>query len=188
MMAFSITRSIGVDYGHRVMTHGSKCRSIHGHRGTIEVTCSGSALHSSGEQSEMVLDFGFLKGAMIDVIDKSIDHGFVASIDDHELLLHLLPHQGNPVDLRTLIEESLADKGYWLSTEDHRGRIKTLLNTKLYVIPYIPTSERLAEHFFNRLRKPVREQSNGIGELINLRFWETPNCYSDYPGFARNYI
>ena len=48
-MAFSITRSIGVDYGHRVMTHGSKCRSIHGHRGTIEVTCAGSALHQSSQ-------------------------------------------------------------------------------------------------------------------------------------------
>jgi len=47
--------------------------------------------------------------------------------------------------------EHLADKGYWLSTEDHRGKIKTLLDTKLYVIPYIPSSERLAEHFFNRL-------------------------------------
>jgi hypothetical protein len=40
------------------------------HRGHL-----GSALHKSGEQAEMVLDFGFLKDAMMDVIDKSIDHG-----------------------------------------------------------------------------------------------------------------
>lgn len=185
-MTYSITRSIGVDYGHRVMTHGSKCKSIHGHRGTVEVTCAGSALHSTGEQSEMVLDFGFLKDVMLDIIDKSIDHGFVASVDDHELLLHLLPERENSVEIRTIIKASLADKGYWLSTENHCGKIKTLLDTKLYVIPFIPTSERLAEHFFIRLRKPIREQSNGIGELVNLRFWETPNCYSDYPGFARN--
>jgi|SRR5580704_8304307 6-pyruvoyltetrahydropterin/6-carboxytetrahydropterin synthase len=185
-MAFSITRSIGVDYGHRVMTHGSKCKSIHGHRGTVEVTCAGPTLHSSGEQSEMVLDFGFLKGAMLEVVDKSIDHGFVASIEDRELLLHLLPELENSAETDALIRASVADQGYWLSTEDHRGKIKTLLNTKLYIIPYIPTSERLAEHFFNRLRNPIREQSNGIGELVNLRFWETPNCYSDYPGFSRS--
>lgn len=183
---FSITRSIGVDYGHRVMTHGSKCKSIHGHRGNIEVTCAGSALHRSGEQADMVLDFGFLKDVMINVIDNSIDHGFVASIDDHELLLHLIPEQQNSVEARSLMRSSLEAKGYWLSTEDPHRKIKTLLDTKLYVIPYIPTSERLAEHFFNRLRRPIREQSNGIGELTNLRFWETPNCYSDYPGFARN--
>jgi 6-pyruvoyltetrahydropterin/6-carboxytetrahydropterin synthase len=185
-MAFSITRSIGVDYGHRVMTHGSKCKSIHGHRGTIEVTCAGPALHLSGEQSEMVLDFGFLKDVMINVIDQSIDHGFVASIDDNELLRHFLPEQQNSAEIRTLIRSSLEQKGYWLSTEDHHGKIRTLLDTKLYVIPQIPTAERLAEHFFNRLRKPIREQSNGFGELANLRFWETPNCYSDYPGFAYN--
>ena len=60
------------------------------------------------------------------------------------------------------------------------------MDTKLYVIPYIPTSERLAEHFFKRLRLPVQQQSNGVGKLTNLRFWEAPNCYSDYPGFICN--
>ena len=183
-MAFSITRSIGVDYGHRVMTHGSKCRSIHGHRGTIEVTCAGSALHKSGEQADMVLDFGFLKDAMIDVIDKSIDHGFVASVDDYQLLRHLIPENLNPVEAIEYVKVRLKEKGYWLSTEHDASPIRTLLDTKLYVIPFIPTSERLAEHFFKRLRLPVQQQSNGVGQLINLRFWETPNCYSDYPGFV----
>jgi hypothetical protein len=31
---------------------------------------------------------------------------------------------------------------------------------------------------------PVQHQGDGIGQLTNLRFWETPNCCSDYPGFA----
>ncbi len=184
-MAFSITRSIGVDYGHRVMTHGSKCRSIHGHRGTIEVTCAGSALHQSGEQSEMVIDFGFLKDVMMKVIDHAIDHGFVACVDDDELLRHFIPDQHDPKQCMAHIKAGIDEKGYWLSTEDEAGRVKTLLNTKLYIIPYIPTSERLAEHFFERLKFPVKQQSGGIGELTNLRFWETPNCYCDYPGFPR---
>jgi hypothetical protein len=80
--------------------------------------------------------------------------------------------------------DSLTDKGYWLSTENHTRTLKTLLDTKLYVIPYIPTSERLAEHFFQRLTVPVHQQSDGVAKLANLRFWETPNCYSDYPGFV----
>ena len=185
-MAFSITRSIGVDYGHRVMTHGSKCKSIHGHRGTIEVTCVGSGLHESGEQSEMVLDFGFLKEVMMNVIDQSIDHGFVASAADHELLRHLIPEHLNHVEAAGYIKGSLNEKGYWLSTEDHTRTLRTLLDTKLYVIPHIPTSERLAEHFFRRLKTPVLQRSMGIAQLTNLRFWETPNCYSDYPGFVCN--
>jgi 6-pyruvoyltetrahydropterin/6-carboxytetrahydropterin synthase len=185
-MAFSITRSIGVDYGHRVMTHGSKCRSIHGHRGNIEVTCAGPALHSSGEQSHMVFDFGFLKDVMMNVVDRSIDHGFIACIDDHELLRHLIPDKENSGETAVIMKSALDKNGYWLSSEEHGDKIRTLLNTKLYVIPYVPTSERLAEHFFNRLRNPVHEHSNGIGELTNLRFWETPNCYADYPGFVAN--
>src|SRR5580698_10211807 len=185
-MAFSIARSIGIDYGHRVMTHGSKCRSIHGHRGTVEVTCVGSSLHQSGEQSQMVIDFGFLKEVMMTVIDKSIDHGFVACIDDSELLAHLVPQNGNPIEPLRCIKACLVEKCYWLSTEIQTVKVRTLLDTKLYVLPYIPTSERLAEHFFNRLRAPICEQSNGVGDLVNLRFWETPACYSDYPGFSVN--
>jgi 6-pyruvoyltetrahydropterin/6-carboxytetrahydropterin synthase len=133
-----------------------------------------------------VLDFGFLKDAMMDVIDKSVDHGFVASVDDHELLRHLIPEHLNPCEAVGYIKASLKEKGYWLSTDEQTRTIRTLLDTKLYVIPYIPTSEPLAEHFFRRLRLPVQQQSNGIGQLINLRFWETPNCHSDYPGFLCN--
>src|SRR5271167_1855212 len=111
-MAFSITRSIGVDYGHRVMTHGSKCKSIHGHRGTVEVTCASAELHSSGEQSDMVLDFGFLKDVMMNVVDRSIDHGFVACIDDHELLRHFVSGQMNSAEAVAIIKSSLDEKGY----------------------------------------------------------------------------
>ena len=185
-MAFSITRSIGVDYGHRVMTHGSKCKSIHGHRGTIEVTCGGPSLHQSGEQSQMIIDFGFLKEAMMGVIDKSIDHGFVACIDDNELLAHFVPADANITEPIRYIKSCLDQQGYWLSTENQKIKLNTLLDTKLYVLPHIPTSERLAEHFFKRLEGAVYEQSSGIGRLTNLRFWETPACYSDYPGFSCN--
>lgn len=185
-MAFSIARSIGVDYGHRVMTHGSKCKSIHGHRGTIEVTCGGLSLHKSGEQSQMIIDFGFLKEVMMSVIDRSIDHGFVACIDDNELLARFVPADANLIEPIDYIKASLDEKGYWLSTENQKIKLNTLLDTKLYVLPHIPTSERLAEHFFERLRTPVHEQSNGVGQLMNLRFWETPACYSDYPGFSCN--
>jgi len=184
---FSITREIGVDYGHRVPTHGSKCRSVHGHRGTIEATCEGPSLHTSGEQTDMVLDFGFLKDVLMDVVDASIDHGFVAYEKDDIAMLMFWPCKGTvPVsqsysddfdDWRKNISCVVAKQGY-CSTKF------TKCNSKLYVVDFIPTSERLAEHFFHRLQKPVEEQSLGKAKLTNLRFWETPNCYSDYPGFS----
>ena len=61
----------------------------------------------------------------------------------------------DPEQCAAAIKSSIDEKGYWLSTEDESGRLKTLLNTKLYIIPHIPTSERLAEHFFGRLKLPV---------------------------------
>jgi 6-pyruvoyltetrahydropterin/6-carboxytetrahydropterin synthase len=94
------------------MTHGSKCKSIHGHRGTIEVTCAGPSLHQSGEQSQMILDFGFFKEVMMTVIDKSIDHGFVARIDDRELLAYFVPQNANPIEplgyLKACLEKKVA--------------------------------------------------------------------------------
>jgi 6-pyruvoyl-tetrahydropterin synthase len=131
----------------------------------------------------MVIDFGFLKEVMMTVIDKAIDHGFVACIDDRELLAHLVPEGDNPPEPMRYIKTCLDKQGFWLSTETQAIKLKTLLDTKLYILPHIPTSERLAEHFFKRLKAPVFEQSNGVGNLVNLRFWETPACYSDYPGF-----
>ena len=185
---FSVCRSIGFDYGHRVLTHGSKCRSIHGHRGTVEVTCEGASLHESGEQTDMVLDFGFLKDVMMEVVDASIDHGFIAYYGDNFAMSTFNPWCTAP---SANWQQFLELAGEWQSTIEAVVRLKGFCSTlhtkehsKLYVVDFIPTSERLAEHFFHRLQKPIEERSLGKAKLTNLRFWETPNCYSDYPGFS----
>lgn len=174
---FTITRQIGVDYGHRVMSHGSKCKNIHGHRGTIEVTCEAASLHQLGEQQDMVLDFGFLKEIMISVIDASIDHGFISSISDKMVLKMFSPGISGSEYARWVnkIRDDIKSDGFCL-TKDTMGECK------LYIVDFIPTSERLAEHFFHRLKKPVHQRSQGLAKIVNLRFWETPNCFSDFPG------
>ena len=55
-----IRRRIEIDAGHRVPHHASKCCNLHGHRYVIEALCNGP-LAEAGEQTGMVLDFGFLK-------------------------------------------------------------------------------------------------------------------------------
>ena len=86
MSEFLISREIGIDAGHRVPTHGSKCANTHGHRYKIVATCSGP-LADDGEQAGMVLDFGFLKDEMMKVIDAVYDHALIAWASDP-----LLPH------------------------------------------------------------------------------------------------
>jgi 6-pyruvoyltetrahydropterin/6-carboxytetrahydropterin synthase len=76
MEAYRITREIGIDAGHRVPQHGSKCRSLHGHRYTIQATCEGP-LAQAGEETGMVLDFGFLKDEMMGEIDEPCDHALI---------------------------------------------------------------------------------------------------------------
>ena len=72
-MTFRITRFIEIDAGHRIMTHGSKCRHLHGHRYRIEAECAAKAVQPDGVQTGMVLDFGFLKEEMVEIIDRPCD-------------------------------------------------------------------------------------------------------------------
>ena len=43
-----ITRRLEFDAGHRISTHTSQCRHLHGHRYAIEVTLSGNIIAEEG--------------------------------------------------------------------------------------------------------------------------------------------
>lgn len=163
-----ITREIGIDAGHRVTFHGSKCRNVHGHRYTIQATCRGP-LARAGEQQGMVLDFGFLKDEMMKEIDDPCDHGFIIWAND-TLLNTFIP---DDIDRRSVLE-LVGVKGYC------RVGPEFSLIGKLYVVPFVPTAENLARHWFHRLQPRVVARSEGIARLSKVRVWETPNCYSDY--------
>jgi 6-pyruvoyltetrahydropterin/6-carboxytetrahydropterin synthase len=68
-----ITRAFGIDVGHRLQKHESKCRNAHGHRYQIEVSCRAEKLDAVGR----VIDFGKVKEIVGDWLDASYDHGFV---------------------------------------------------------------------------------------------------------------
>jgi 6-pyruvoyltetrahydropterin/6-carboxytetrahydropterin synthase len=171
MSTFRVRRRIEIDAGHRIMTHGSKCRNLHGHRYVIEVECEASHLHPSGEQTDMVVDFGFLKDEMMRLIDAPCDHGFIASSADTELLALFAP-QGAAGWAESILAE-VKDKGAALTTSTRMG-------TKLYVVPFQPTAECLAKHWFEVLVAPVRKRSDACARLVAVRVWETPNCMAEY--------
>ena len=172
--AYRITRSIGIDAGHRIRLHGSKCRNLHGHRYTIEAVCEADHLAETGEQSGMVLDFGFLKDEMMNEIDGPCDHGFIADIADSDCLAMFAP-EGNAVE--TFIRQLRNEVGRhsFFSTSD------TALGTKLYVIGLPPTAENLARHWFERLAPRIRERSDSRAKLAKIVVWETPNCSAEWP-------
>ena len=174
-MTFRITRFMDIDAGHRIMTHGSKCRHIHGHRYRIEAECEATDVQPSGEQTGMVLDFGFLKEEMAAVVDLTCDHGFIAALDDRELLGMFAPDPTASLDWIASLARQVQDHGFALTDN-------TRLRTKLYVVPFQPTAECLARHWFQRLQQPVRQRSQGQARLVSIRVWETPNCVGEYQG------
>ena len=162
-----ILREIGIDMGHRVTHHGSKCKNIHGHRYTIRAMCEGP-LFKDGEQQGMVLDFGFLKDEMMKTIDADCDHGTCLWIDD-------------PIFRMSVDSEAferavhfVRDQGYCLLTDESE------FFTKLYVTPFVPTAEQLARHWFRRLKNRVVQRSEGKARLAMVKVWETPFCAASY--------
>lgn len=176
-MSFTITRRIAIDAGHRIATHGSKCRHLHGHRYTIEATCRASSLRSSGEQTDMVLDFGFLKDEMLKHVDVPCDHGMILSIDDADMLSLFCPEGETFGPWQAALRGKVAANSHAVPEACRFGQ-------KLYVIGPQPTAECLARHWFDVLALAVRDRSEGHAELILVRVEETPNCWATFgPGF-----
>ncbi|MEI6985668.1 MAG: 6-carboxytetrahydropterin synthase [Rhodospirillaceae bacterium] len=172
-MKFSVTRSICIDAGHRIMTHGSKCRHLHGHRYTIEATAEAARLCPSGEQTDMVLDFSFLKEEMLAEIDEPCDHGFIASCDDTELLQLFAPEGVNVAIWLTMIRHEVRICGHVITADCRLG-------TRLYIITGQPTAESLAKHWFGRLAPRIASRSGGLAVMKSMVVWETPNCRAEY--------
>ena len=164
---YTCTRKIGLDAGHRIPTHGSKCKNLHGHRYTIEATCQAKELIEEGTQSGMVLDFGFLKDEMMRMIHEPCDHTMMLWIEDPLLKVLEFPNQSED-NLRKYVEE---DGCYWLYQKDVGI---------LFLMAQIPTAENLAKLWFHRLAPEVAKRSGGKAELIRLKVHETPNCSAVY--------
>ena len=103
----TITRKFGIDCGHRVLQHESKCAHVHGHRYTMEVTVRAAELDSLGR----VVDFSVVKALVGTWLDDHLDHGFIHHPDDP--LVPALVEDGSkvysmPTDLGNPTAENLA--------------------------------------------------------------------------------
>lgn len=172
-MSYRVSRRIEIDAGHRIMTHHSKCRHLHGHRYVVEAECEAADLHREGGQTGMVVDFAFLKEEMLAAIDAPCDHGFIAALADRELLEMFVPAGGDAAAWMAALERQVRDAGAAAPAEVRLG-------TKLYVVPFQPTAECLARHWFECLDEPVGRRSDGRARLTAVRVWETPNCMAEY--------
>lgn len=82
-MQTSVIREIGFDYGHRIVGHEGKCRSVHGHRGKMVLYARASKLDDVGR----IVDFSVLKDRAKTWIDEYWDHNMVIWKEDPNLPL-----------------------------------------------------------------------------------------------------
>ena len=85
-----ITRRLEFDAGHRIPSHHSKCRHLHGHRYAIEVTLSGTIITEVGVAEQgMVMDYSEVKRIANVALVDLWDHAFLVYRQDIEVLQFL---------------------------------------------------------------------------------------------------
>jgi 6-pyruvoyltetrahydropterin/6-carboxytetrahydropterin synthase len=151
----TISKEVEFDAGHRVPSHGSKCRNPHGHRYRVRVTCTGPIIEDPGSPDDgMLVDFGDLKGLMTSLIHDALDHGFICYTSDPLGL-----------DLAMLGE-----------------RIDPTVGWKVIHFPYIPTAENLARWCWEQLAGPIASRFRDGLALAEVAVWETPTSVAYYTG------
>tara|TARA_Y100000310_G_C20346340_1_gene652207 strand:- start:213 stop:668 length:456 start_codon:yes stop_codon:yes gene_type:complete len=148
---FTITRRLEFDAGHRVYQHESKCSNVHGHRYKIDLTCSASELDELGR----IIDFGVIKQLCGGWLDDNFDHGMI--LYKHDPLKRL-----------------------WESFGRHElglGDFTSYGNHKFYLMDTNPTAENIAQHLYQIFQSLLDQYHITV---VNVRVWETPNCYADY--------
>lgn len=168
MELFTIERTMELDAAHRVPHHESKCYNIHGHRYKVIMKCLGP-LAEAGSERGMVIDFGFMKAFMQEIIHDHHDHTTIAWVED-PLVWELLcgsrdPEEDIKMKLREHLHKRFSLKG---------GLLLTL-------IPYVPTAENLAKYWFERLAPRIKEHTKDKASIYSLTVYETPNCWATYP-------
>ncbi|MGH1352655.1 MAG: 6-pyruvoyl trahydropterin synthase family protein [Methyloligellaceae bacterium] len=173
MAKYTVTRKLEIDAAHRITTHGSQCRHIHGHRYVIEVTCEAEMLNTTGTETDMVLDFSFIKQEMVRQIEGPCDHGFILSLHDDELLQRLSPEGTNWQAWKAELSEAVDGNGYCSTTNAY-------METRLYIVPFQSTAECLARHWYQRLSPAINGVNGSNVKVKSVTVWETPNCFAVY--------
>lgn len=88
-----ISKEVEFDAGHRVPSHGSKCRSPHGHRYRVRATCEGAIVDEPGAPDDgMLIDFSGLKTMLTELVHDPWDHAMLVHHEDGALLTAMRGH------------------------------------------------------------------------------------------------
>ena len=136
-----ITTRLEFDAGHRIPSHKSQCRNLHGHRYALEITLSGDIVSQEGiSEHGMVMDFSDVKHIARQAVVDVWDHAFLVYKNDEVILnfLNGLPnHKTVVMDCVPTAENLAAEAFNILKTNYHDtfGNHLKLERVRLYETP-----------------------------------------------------
>ena len=90
ILTMLISSKLEFDAGHRIPSHNSHCRHLHGHRYAIEITLSGNIITDEGIANQgMIMDYSEVKRIAKDVLIDKWDHAFLVYSGDIQVLKFL---------------------------------------------------------------------------------------------------
>lgn len=136
-----ITTRLEFDAGHRIPSHKSQCRNLHGHRYAIEITLSGDIILKEGaSENGMVMDFSDVKAIARRAVVDPWDHAFLVYKDDAVVLnfLNSLPDHKTVIMDNVPTAENMAAEAFKILQTEYRdayGNHLKLERVRLYETP-----------------------------------------------------
>ena len=136
-----ITTRLEFDAGHRIPSHKSQCRNLHGHPYAIEITLSGDIIQQFGaSENGMIMDFSDVKTIARRAVVEPWDHAFLVFQGDAEVLAFLksLPEHKTVVMNTVPTAENMAAEAFRILSACYRdtyGNHLRLERVRLYETP-----------------------------------------------------
>ena len=136
-----ITTRLEFDAGHRIPSHKSQCRNLHGHRYAIEITLSGDIIEQPGSSDEgMVMDFSDVKAIARSAVVDVWDHAFIVYRGDTAVrdFLDSLPNHRTVVMDSVPTAENMAAEAFRILKDRYQdvyGNHLRLERVRLYETP-----------------------------------------------------
>lgn len=136
-----ITTRLEFDAGHRIPSHKSQCRNLHGHRYTLEITLSGDIVTQNNvSETGMVMDFSDVKRIARESVVDIWDHAFLVFREDTVVLdfLNSLPNHKTVVFPTVPTAENMAAQAFKILRDQYKdtyGNHLKLERVRLYETP-----------------------------------------------------
>lgn len=137
----TITRKLEFDAGHRIPDHKSRCRNLHGHRYTLQITLVGEVIDVEGSSDNgMIIDFSDIKTLAKQHLVDVWDHAFLVYEKDEKLCAFLESIQGHKTVIikRIPTVENLAQTAFEILNAAYVDRYGTGLRLHKLVLHETP--------------------------------------------------